>query len=104
MRLCLLVEVGGKPNRPPLGSRRVEELTDRGEHGGDGLVMRGELLLDARLELIEALGELLVGGEQLAQLHEGAHDVDAYLNRAIAVEDVGGLDRTVLGENAAART
>jgi hypothetical protein len=37
--------------------------------------MSGELLLDACLELIETAGELLVRGQELAQLHEGAHDM-----------------------------
>jgi hypothetical protein len=40
-----------------LGRRRVHEFSDGGEHGGDGLVVRGELFLDAGFELIEAFGK-----------------------------------------------
>jgi hypothetical protein len=44
---------------PAPGHRRVHELADRGEHGCDGLIVRGELLLDAGFELIEAFGSSL---------------------------------------------
>jgi hypothetical protein len=40
------------------------------------------------LELIELAGECGVGGEQVAS-HEGAHDVDAHLDGAGAVEHIG---------------
>jgi hypothetical protein len=65
---ALLAEISGKSYRAALGRWWVHELTDRREDGGDGLVMSGELLLDACLELIETAGELLVRGEELAQL------------------------------------
>ena len=54
---ALFPEIGGKSDRPALGRGRVHELADRREDGGDGLIMGGELLLEARLELIEAAGE-----------------------------------------------
>jgi hypothetical protein len=95
---ALFAEVGGESDRAALGWRRVHELTDRREDGGDRLVMSGELLLDACLELIETAGEFLVRGEELPQLHEGAHDIDAHLDGAEAVECGGGLDGAVLGE------
>jgi len=43
-------------------------------------------------------GELFVRGEQLAQAHEGAHDVDRYFDSASAVQDRSGHDGAVLGE------
>src|SRR6185437_14897528 len=99
---ALLPEIGGKSDGPALGSWRAHELADGREHGGDCRVVGGELLLDVlldtRLELIEAAGELLVRGEELAQLHEGAHDVDAHGDGPRAVEDIGCLDGAVLGE------
>ena len=61
--------------------------------------MSGELLLDACLELIETAGELLVRDQELPQLHEGAHDIDAHLDGAGAVEHGGGHDGAVLGES-----
>lgn len=36
----------------------------------------------------KALGEFLVGGEQLAQLHEGAHDIDAHGDGVRGAQDV----------------
>jgi hypothetical protein len=54
--------------------------------------------LDAGFELIEAFGEFRVRAQELAQLHKGAHDVDAHLDGAGAVEDGGGHDGAVLGE------
>jgi hypothetical protein len=76
----------------------MHELPDGGENGGDLLVVLGELLVEARLELRESPGELAVGAQQLAQLHEGAHDIDTHLHRTGAVEDGGGHDRAVLGK------
>jgi hypothetical protein len=66
--LQVLVEIRGESDGPALARRRIQELTNRGEHGGNGLVVRGELLLEARFQLAEALGEFPVGDEQLAQL------------------------------------
>ena len=42
--------------------------------------------------------QLGVGGEQLAQLHERAHDVEAHLDGTRAVQDRGGHDGAVFGE------
>ncbi len=36
--------------------------------------------------------------ERFAQLHEGAHNEDAHLNRLLAVQHVGRHDCPVLGE------
>ena len=96
--LHLLLEISGESDGSALGARWVQELANRGEHGGDGLIVRRELLLDAGLEIIEPPGQLFVGREQLAQLHKGAHDVDAHLHGLSAVEDVRGLDGIVLGK------
>lgn len=46
----------------------------------------------------ELAREILVRGENLAQAHEGAHDVDAHLDGTWAVENRGGHDRTMFGE------
>lgn len=48
------------------------------EDAGDDLVVRGELAL----QLIEALSKLLVRGQHLSKLHEGAHNVEAHLDGA----------------------
>ena len=53
--LRLLVEVGGETDATALRCRRVHELSDGREHGGDGIVVRGKLLLDACFELIECV-------------------------------------------------
>jgi hypothetical protein len=96
--LRLLVEVGGEADGPALRRRRVHQLSDGREHSGDGIVVGGELLLDARFELIEAPGEILVRAQEFAQLNEGAHDVDPHLDGARTVEHVGGLNRAMFGE------
>ena len=82
----------------------MHELADRREHGGDGLIVRGELLLDACFECIVAPGQFLVGADPLAQLHECPHDVEAHLDGAGAVEDGGGHDGAVLGEGERRKT
>ena len=66
--LRLLVEVGGEADGPALRRRRVHQLSDGREHGGDGVVVGGELLLDARFELMEGAGEILVRAYKVAQL------------------------------------
>lgn len=48
---------------------------------------------------IERARQLLVGGEQPAQLDECAHHVDAHRHGARGVQNVGGLDGAVLGES-----
>ena len=83
-----------KPLPRRLGRRRVHQLTD----GGDRLVMDLELAF----EFVELPSQGGVRGEQLAQLHEGAHDLDAHGGGAQGIEDVGGLDRPVFGEGVGA--
>ena len=62
--------ISGEADAAALRGWRVYELADRREDGGDVLVVGDELLVETRFELIEALDRLLVGSEQLAQLHE----------------------------------
>jgi len=62
------------------------------------LIVGGEFFVEPGFELIETPGEIFVRGEQFAQLHEGAHDVDAHGDGARGVQDVGGLDSAVLSE------
>ncbi len=47
---------------------------------------------------VELASQRGVRGEELAQLHEGAHDVDAHGNDPRGFKHVGGLDRAMLGE------
>src|SRR2546429_9320983 len=60
----------------------------------DGLVVG----LQLAFELIEFLREILVRGEDLPQLYERAHDIDAHRHSARRAQNVGGLDGAVLGE------
>ncbi|MDB5903575.1 MAG: repeat-associated core domain protein [Betaproteobacteria bacterium] len=46
-----------------------------------------ELRIHLRFELIDPAGEVVAGGDHLAHVHEGAHDVDPDLRFAWAVED-----------------
>jgi len=94
----LLGQICGESYRPALRRRRMHELSDGREDGGDRLIVRGELFIEPSLELCESACQFLVRAEQLAQLHEGAHDVDAHLDGTWAVENRGGHDRPVLGE------
>lgn len=65
--LRLLIEIGGETDASAFGRRRVHQLTDCREDGGDGLVMV--------LELVLQLFELLL------YLHpmRGPSEVDAFI-------------------------
>ena len=76
----------------------MHELADGREDGGDGLIVRGELFVEPGLELRESPSQLFVRAEQLAQLHEGTHDLDVDGDRAIAVEYRGEHCHALLGE------
>ena len=76
----------------------MHQLADRREDSGDGEIVLGEFFIQARLELREAPGQLPVGAQELAQVHEGAHDVDAHLDGARRAQDVCRLDSAMLGE------
>ena len=67
-----------KPMPRRFGAGGCMSLTDRGEDGGDGLIVGGEFFIDAHLEFVNSAGQFLVGAEYLAQLHEGTYDVDAH--------------------------
>lgn len=54
--LALLAKISGKTNRPAFGYRRVHELTDGRQDGGDGLIMSRELFIEPGFELREATG------------------------------------------------
>jgi hypothetical protein len=58
------LNVGSKTDASALRRRHGHEFADGGEHGGDGLVVGIELLLNARFDLVEAAREVFVGGEQ----------------------------------------
>jgi hypothetical protein len=85
--LGLLLEISGESDRPALGRRCVHQLTNRREDGADGAIVLGELFIQSRLELRETPGEFLVGDKQLAQLHEGPHDLNVDRDRAFAAEN-----------------
>lgn len=68
--LLVFPEIGGKANGTLLGRRRVCELTDLRENGGDRSVMSGELVLDVRLELMKPPDKFLVRGQKLPQLQK----------------------------------
>ena len=63
--LLVFPEIGGKANGTLLGRRRVCELTDLRENGGDRSVMSGELVFDVRLELMKPPDKFLVRGQKL---------------------------------------
>src|ERR1017187_8417989 len=60
---------------------------------------RGIMFQQRPVNFREPLENGDVGRELLAHLHEGADDVKAHLNRLRAVQDVGRLKRTMLGES-----
>ena len=70
------------------------ELPDGLEHDGKLLVVLAQLAF----ELVELASQVFVGGHELAQPHEGAHDGNVNLDGAVAVEDAGEHGNTLLGE------
>src|ERR1700754_3910391 len=89
LRQALLAVLVLRPDEPdrPLGriwrchefAQRVENLLELGPRvAAEGVVAHGEGL-SLLLQLVEPLGQLAVRGRELAQPHEGAHDVDRYL-------------------------
>jgi hypothetical protein len=82
--LHLLAKISGEADRPALSDRRVHELADSREDGGDGFIVAGELLVEPGFELCEAAGQFPIGSEHLAQLDEGAHYVDGHFDGARA--------------------
>jgi len=78
---------------PKLDSSYTEFWYGR-ENRGYRLVMPLEFLL----ELVELAGQLGARGEDLAQLHERTHDVNAHRDGTTAVKNGGDHDGAVLGE------
>ena len=70
------------------------ELANRIEDREDLVVV----ILEFVFELVDFGGELVVGGEELAKLDEGADDEEAGFDGLGAVKDGGGHDGAVLGE------
>jgi hypothetical protein len=73
-----------KPIGPALQDRRVHELANGGEDGGNGFIMDGESFVEPSFELCEAAGQFPVRSEHLSELDEGAHHVDAHFDGARA--------------------
>ena len=98
--LRLLFQICGESDRPVLGRLwwRWHELADGGEDDAEGLIVCDEFL-DAGFELLKAAGQLSIRGQQLPQFYESTYDVDTHLDGARRVQDIGGLDGTVLGED-----
>jgi hypothetical protein len=61
--LHLLAKIRGEADRPALRDRRVHELANGGEDGGNGFIVDGELFVEP---------------------DEGAHHVDAHFDRSRA--------------------
>src|SRR5262250_1627938 len=97
--LFLCAQIRCKSNRASPWARRVHELADRRENSGDGLVMVGELLVEASLQLRELTGELRVGGKHFAQPQKGTHDIDPHLDGFGAVQHISRLNCAVLCES-----
>ena len=83
------------------GGGRGHELAD----GFEERMYRGVVAFEALLEFREFAGEFDVISEELARLHEGAHDGDVDLHGALAAQDAGEhghpLFRERIGEVAA---
>src|SRR5213594_1440702 len=58
---------------------RRHELADRVEH-------HLELAVVFLFELVQAFGQLFVGGNQFSQPYEGAHDMDAHVDRSWTIQ------------------
>ena len=85
--LHFLAKIRGEADRPTLWHRRVHELTNGREDGGDGFIVDGELFVEPSFELCEAAGQFPVRSEHLTQLDEGAHYIDAHFDGARAAQD-----------------
>lgn len=73
-RALLLVEVRGEADPAALRLGRVHQFADGLEDAGDRLIASSGLAF----ELGELVCELLARSEQIAQLRERAHDMDAH--------------------------
>jgi hypothetical protein len=73
---CWILGVGPRFSAAAFGGSPIGSSAEGRKDGGDGLIVRGELLIQPCLQLRKAPGEFPVGAEQIAQLHEGAHDLD----------------------------
>ena len=96
--LNLLAKIRGEADRPALRDRRVHELADGSEDGGDGFIVDGELFVEPDFELCKTARQFLVRSEHLTKLDEGAHHIDTHFDRARAVEDRRSHDRAMFGE------
>ena|SRR6266404_9123311 len=59
-RGLLLLDISGEADAAALGRRRVHELADRGEDGGDRRIVGGELLIEPCCELRESARQFFV--------------------------------------------
>ena len=80
------------------GFGRMHERADGIQNAGDGLVVSAELSLNSGFELVQAPGQFLVAGYDLAQPHEGAHDFDVDGDGARTVQDGREHRHALLGE------
>ena len=74
-------EADARLRRRQWGVRRIRwchELADRLE---DHL----ELTVVLLFEVVQPLGQILVGGDQFSQAHEGTHDLDVHLDCSLAL-------------------
>jgi len=73
----------------------VHHLTDRLDDRKNLAIV----VLELSFQFIEFVGELLMGRQDLAQFYKRANDEEAGIDGLRAVEDRGGHDGAVLGEN-----
>jgi hypothetical protein len=78
----------------PFFHRRFHQLADGFEDNLEFLVVLAELVF----ELFQLAGKVFVGGQQLAQADEGAHDGDVDLDGAAAAQDAGEHGDAQLGK------
>lgn len=80
---------------PPAGRLlRIHQLADGREQDLDALIVR----VEPALQLGKLVSQLLVSAQHFPELNKGPDHVDAGLDGARAVKDIGRHDRAVLGE------
>ncbi len=98
-------QVGRREPNAPLrfnGQRRgcFDQLLDRLED----VLNAATLLALPPFELIESPGKFFVGGEELAEANESAHDGDVYFDGTLAGKDAGKHGYPLFGEGIRAET
>ena len=69
-----------EPDWPFFRFRRRHQSTNGAENLSDSLVVVGQPGANTAFQFRELAGQFAVAGESLAQLHEGANDIDAHFH------------------------